>query len=348
MADAYRTRAARLDDAQAIAALFCAQVPTWQRLDDHNRVQDVPYDSLSLFEKWQHGAVLYAGMWMATETAAIYLNRLLYAALPAPSAGPHSAPQLPAAVPPIVATAGDDAPVCGYAELHIGEEAAPVGRIAHIAQFALAAEHGAAAEPLLRAVIAAAQAARCARITFTAGSAVAAVAGDAGQAHNVHVHDVLALLKAQRVSLAARTGQIFYKVTDLPGDSSEQIAGWTMPLGRATSAQHQWEQHVPRTFDPLLGAAGRRRYRLRLSAGGNDALLVCVPGEYDARTADILLWTPKVLAPPLISGLRDWAHREGYRTLTMLALENAVGALGPEAEADPLAVTTLAFAVPRA
>ena len=36
----------------------------------------------------------------------------------------------------------------------------------------------------------------------------------------------------------------------------------------------------------------------------------------------------------MLTALRDWTHREGYRTLVMFVSEETAKTLGPEAEAD--------------
>lgn len=62
--------------------------------------------------------------------------------------------------------------------------------------------------------------------------------------------------------------------------------------------------------------------------------MFCREHLYDPRRADLSLWTPKPLTAQLVSAVRDWAHREGYRTLVMMVEDSAKEALGQEAEDD--------------
>ncbi|MFN8527690.1 MAG: hypothetical protein U0670_03660 [Anaerolineae bacterium] len=75
-------------------------------------------------------------------------------------------------------------------------------------------------------------------------------------------------------------------------------------------------------------------HRLKLSAAGQEAYIVCQQGLYNPRAAEVYCWTPKPLTVQLIASIKDWAHRESYRTLSMLVADEAVKALGTDAEAD--------------
>ena len=57
-------RGAALDDTQAISALFRSHIAVWQRLNAGGQVEDVSYDSLTIYDRWMHG-----GPWMSGETA---------------------------------------------------------------------------------------------------------------------------------------------------------------------------------------------------------------------------------------------------------------------------------------
>src|SRR5215470_10101384 len=65
-------RLATLADTTAITDTFKTDVPRWERLDPSGRLSPVPYEDLSLFERWQHG-----GPWLSVETCAVHLSRLL-------------------------------------------------------------------------------------------------------------------------------------------------------------------------------------------------------------------------------------------------------------------------------
>src|SRR5688572_26029716 len=97
-----RVRLATLQDTSAISHLFCARVGRWQRLDAQGRGEDVPYEALTLYERWSHG-----GPWLSIETAAIWLNQLLGGA----------------AIPLVLE---DDNGLIGYAELYANDESDPL------------------------------------------------------------------------------------------------------------------------------------------------------------------------------------------------------------------------------
>lgn len=304
------SRLARLDDAAAICALFRARIPAWQRLDENGQVQDVPYDSLSLYERWLHG-----GAWMSLETSAIYLNHLL----------------LGAGFPLVVTDQQDR--VVGYIEAYLSGEGDPFGTNMNIAHLIAADET--AKNALLDGVAHQAAHLKAAQLTI-------ATPGDVELPAGIRTAHVAGL---RRYSLTAREGQVFYKVTDLTNFDPLQIHGWSMPVGRATSARHQWETLMPRLFETMPEIAARKRARLRVTAGGQEAIIYCEVRLHDPRSADVAIWTPKIVQTQVITALRDWARREGYRTLWLLANENAVNALGADAEPDGFEVQIHGLAV---
>ncbi|MCA9914442.1 MAG: hypothetical protein KC496_13900 [Anaerolineae bacterium] len=44
-------RKANLDDTQTITELFRAGVARWERMDSEGRVEDLPYDALTVYER---------------------------------------------------------------------------------------------------------------------------------------------------------------------------------------------------------------------------------------------------------------------------------------------------------
>jgi len=108
-----------------------------------------------------------------------------------------------------------------------------------------------------------------------------------------------------------------------------------MPIGRAESARLHWETLFPRLWDAVEGMDAQPINRLHISAAGHEAL-VCIQRQlYDARKIDVMCWSPKPLTPPLLVALRDWAHRGGYRTLTMVLNDTNAKLLGADAELLP-------------
>lgn len=321
-----RVRPAQLDDTAAISGLLRADVRVWQRLDSAGRVQDVPYDRLTLYERWLHGTPASAP-WMSIETGAIWLNHL--------SMG---------AGMPLVAVAEDreSAPVVGYAEAFINNEPAPFGVHLHLS--VLAADAPATATALLTALIdrgrrLGAGYVTCTRPGTEPGDMLAA--GIAG-------HTPTPLETVYRYTLPARTGQIFYQTVDHPDADPLQISGWGMPCGRAASPRQTWEMHWPPLFAALTAASGTaagRAHRLHLTTGGLEAFVLAQPGLYDPRLIEMALWAPQTTTPQMISALRDWAHRTGYRTLSLIMTASAAASLGPGAEMDAYQHETIGIPV---
>lgn len=299
-----QVRQATLDDTQAISALFRAPISVWQRLDAQGRVQDVPHHELTIYERWLHG-----GPWMSVETAAIQLCQLLGGA-----------------GIPLVATV-DNMPAA-YAEAYHGHEPAPFGDHLHVAYLVVDPNYtdSGAAQALMSALRERASALKAKLLTVSRiGDAAATVQLDDGYMFNP-------LCRVGRFSLPARTGQIFYRATEHRNADAAQIHGWAMPVGRLTSARQEWEHLWPRIWDALPELRAQRMNRLHISAAGQDAFVCCRQQLYDPRAADLYVWSPKPLTNQLVSALRDWAHREGYRTLMWVVAEDTVKTLGPEAE----------------
>jgi hypothetical protein len=291
-------RQAGLDDTAAISTLFRAGIGAWQRLNAQGRGEDVPYEALTLYERWLHG-----GAWMSIETSAILLNHLL----------------LGAGLPLVAVKEGQ---VVGYAEAYPHTEGEPFGAHVHIAH--LLSNDEQTADELLDAVLEAAKARKHPLVTFNLPL----------QETAARRYEIQSLLCQRRFSLSARQGQVFYRAVDHADANPAQIEGWSMPVGRLTSARHQWEMLWPRIWQTMPEMQTRKPRRLRFSAGVQDAFIFCEQQLYDPRSADIHIWTLRGLAPGLVTALRDWAHREGYRTLWMVATENTAKALGTEAETD--------------
>jgi hypothetical protein len=50
-----QVRQATLDDTRQIVALFVANIPVWQRFAADGQVEELPYDALSIYDRWLHG-----------------------------------------------------------------------------------------------------------------------------------------------------------------------------------------------------------------------------------------------------------------------------------------------------
>ncbi|MBZ0289637.1 MAG: N-acetyltransferase, partial [Anaerolineae bacterium] len=112
-----QVRSAALDDTLAISALWRSHITVWQRVNAQGQVEDVPYEALTIYERWLHG-----GPWMSAETGAIHLSGLLRGA----------------GVPLVVESAGQ---VVGYGEAYHGVEPAPFGNHLHVAHLVVHTGH---------------------------------------------------------------------------------------------------------------------------------------------------------------------------------------------------------------
>ncbi len=299
-------REAALDDTQAISALFRSRITAWQRLDAQGRVEDLPYDALTIYERWLHG-----GPWMSVETGAIHLSHLLRGA----------------GIPVVVEV---DGAVQAYAEVFHGVEPEPFGEHLHVGQLVV---HGAFItegldDALLEYLLEQTRTLQCQRLTATC------VASDTAAEALYTRHNMTPLARIKRYTIPAKSGQGFYKSVEHPSANPTQIADWFMSVGRLGSARQQWETLWPRTWNAIPEIRERRVHRLRFSASGQEALVCCQQQLYAPRNADLSVWSPKPLTSQLLTALRDWTHREGYRTLVMSVTDDIAKVLGTEAEPD--------------
>jgi len=299
-------RGAILDDTQAISALFRTHISAWQRLNSAGKVEDVAYDSLTIYERWLHG-----GPWMSVETASIHLSHLLRGA----------------GIPLVVEA---DGKIAAYAEAYRGLEPEPFGDHYHLAQVVVHPDFESAGlqDVILNDLIEQAKIARLARVTANS------IAGDAQSQALYTRHGMGVLSRIRRYNLPAKSGQGFYKVVDHPNDSPQQINNWFMPVGRLGSARQQWETLWPQTWYAITEIRERRTHRLNFSASGQEALIYCQQQLYSPRAVEVYLWSPKPLTTQLLTALRDWTHREGYRTLILSVNDDTAKVLSAEAEAD--------------
>lgn len=299
-------RQAGLDDTQAISALVRLRISVWQRLVGERQVEDVPYDTLTIYERWLHG-----GPWMSIETGAIQLNHLL----------------LGAGLPLV---AEQDGHILAYAEAYHGIEPAPFGDHLHLGQLVIHPDRKNADldHALLVHLLEQARAFRCERLTANC------VANDANTSALYTHHGLQPIVRIARLSLSAKTGQVFYRAVEHLDPDAVQITDWHMPIGRLGSARQQWETLWPCLWNAIPQIRERRTHRLRFSAAGQEAFLCCQQQLYDSRSADVYCWSSKPLSGQLLTAIRDWAHREGYRTLVMAVAPDTIKTLGSEAEAD--------------
>src|SRR5690606_18101941 len=103
-----------------------------------------------------------------------------------------------------------------------------------------------------------------------------------------------------------------------------QISGWSMPVGRTGSARMEWEASWSNLWRAIPEIIARRMQRLQLVAAGQEAYVAYHQHLYNPRNADVYCWTPRPLTKPLLSAIRDRAHREGYRNLAMVLNEAGI------------------------
>jgi ribosomal protein S18 acetylase RimI-like enzyme len=299
-------RQARLDDTEPISLLFRQSVPNWQRLDQGGQVHDLPYEQLTIYEHWLHG-----GAWMSVETSAIHLSHLLRGAGLA-----------------FVATVNDH--VLGYAEAYPGDEPDPYGAHLHIAHLTVhPLQADAVKSALTQSLINHAQENKLERLTVSFSEY------DEKSAQFYRRHGLSELTRIGRYTLSAQTGQSFYKATEHTNANSEQIDGWQMTVGRLESSRQHWVTLMPHLWDAVPEIVATKTHRLHISAAGQEAYLCCQRHLYDPRSADVYCWSPKPITSQLLTAIRDWAHRQTYRSLIFAVTENTVKLLGTDAEKNP-------------
>jgi hypothetical protein len=299
-------RQANLDDTQSITDLARSRIGVWQRLSGQGHVEDVPYDTLTIYERWLHG-----GPWMSVETGAVQLNHLLLGA-----------------GLPLVAISGGR--IVAYAEVYHGSEPAPFGDHLHLGHLIIHIDSAGAGidGAFISHLIEAATVMKCARLTANC------VANDASTSALYTQYGMQPLVRVLRVNLPARTGQVFYRAVEHLNADPSQISDWYMSVGRLGSARQQWETLWPTLWNAIPEIRERRTHRVHFSAAGQEAFLCCQQQLYDVRSADVYCWSPKLLTAQLVTAIRDWAHREGYRTLVLAVPPDTVKVLGTETEPD--------------
>lgn len=298
------TRLATLDDTLAISALVRQRIERWQRLDDDGNVEDLPYDDLSIYERWLHG-----GAWMSVETAALWLSHLLRGA----------------GIPLVLED--DASQMRGYAEIFAGDEPEPYGTHWHLAKLITAPDDDDARHAMMQQLLD--RAAEVGRLT------VASTAYDEQTLEFYKRYAFSQIETVKQVNISAKGGSVgFYRATPHTDTDYEQIRGWHMPIGRTHNARFHWETHWANLWEALPRMRDRRTHRQHFSASGQQAYVCCQQQLYDPRSAHIYCWTPKTLSSQLINAIRDWAYREGYRTLILEVDADTAAVLG-ETEDTP-------------
>ena len=318
MSENITVREAILDDANAISALFRGRIPTWQRLTAKGGVESLPYEDLTVYERWTHG-----GPWMSIETSALALARLLHGV-------------------GLALVAEADGKVVGYLEAYPGYEPPPFGAHLHLAHLVTSSDGQHAemiADALLNRAAGVARHLPDRRLTISLPS-------ETGEDAQFYVQrGFRGLAKVGRYLVPVKSGQGFYQVTEHGASNVGQIEGFHMPLGRTESAAMLWESVWVSIWEVIPQLAGRKIQRVKLNASGQEILLCAQPVPHDPRILDLWGWSGRPLTGVMLTALRDWAAREKYRALRMIVDAESAALFGPDAEADPFSRTTLALTV---
>lgn len=300
-----QVRQATLDDTKAIVALFKAQVPKWQRLNPQGQVEDLPYDKLTIYERWLHG-----GAWMTLETGVLWISRLL------------SGNGLAYVVE-------SDGAVVAYAEAFYDHETNPLDKHLYVSRMQVDetcndAVHLALADKLIQ------DARGVGRLTVSYPE----YDSDTATYYRKYF-GTSETLRLSRYAIHAQTGQSFYKARDHDDEGANQIMGWEMSVGRWTSPRTLWEAEWKELWAAVPEITARVKQRLFINAAGHEAIVCYHQQLYNTRAADVYCWSPKTLSSQLIVAIRDWGHRAGYRSLILALPQRSSSLLPSEATADP-------------
>ncbi len=300
-----QVRQATLDDSGKIVRLFTERVALWQRLNARGEVEDLPYESLTIYERWLHG-----GAWMSLETGAIWLSHLLGG-----NGGAY-----------VLEHAGE---ILAYAEAFANDELTPMDEHLHLADMLVAAgwpdeAHHALAEAIL------ADARAVGRVSVTYPDYDKELATYFRKYFGTNE-----LMRTRRHDVSAQVGQSFYKSQTFDKVDSAMIDGWTMAVGRFGSPRALWEKEWKAHWDSIPQIAKRAKHRRYVNASGHEALVCFHQQLYNARKADVYCWSPRHLSTQLLVAIRDMGHKLGFRTLSLALPESSVDLLPADASAEP-------------
>ena len=298
-------RMATLDDAAAITEIHKSNITRWQRMAADGTVEDMPYEALTIYERWVHG-----GPWMSLETCAVHLTHLLRGG------------NLPAGIPLV---AEIDGRVWAEAEVFPGEEPPPFGSLLHVAVLYVHADQAGRGleRALLTHAVALGRELGCQRLTIA----------------NTDVQDFSPerwrlLVQSERVTWPARTGQVFYQSTPHPNADPAQVRGWGMPLGRAQSALEEWVMRWPDLWMGVPALRARHEERLKFTAAASTFYVLYAASPYDSRQAAVSVWAAAPLSGPALAAISDRGHKLGFRRLETLIRPDQTGLLGSEVEVE--------------
>jgi len=149
--------------------------------------------------------------------------------------------------------------------------------------------------------------------------------------------------QVQPVNISATGGNVgFYRATEKTRVPVDRIAGWQMPIGRMENAVYHWQHLWPDLWQAVPEITAHTTHRQVFNVGGQEAYVCLQRQLYDQRSADVYCWTPKALTSQLLGAIRDWAYRQGYRTLRMAVDDKIAKMLGSDVETSPYQQAILA------
>ncbi len=300
-----QARQATIDDTQKIVRLHTARVPIWQRLNAQSQVENLPYDRLTIYERWLHG-----GAWMSLETGAIWLSHLLSGAGFAYVVADHDR-------------------ILAYAEAFINRELTPMGTHLHVANWLVAEESGDDARLTLADAI-------LADARGPARLSVDYPAYDQEQATAFRKYfGVSETFRLTRYALNAHIGQSFYKSQDYDKVDASIIDGWALAVGRLSSPRALWETEWIEHWRGIPQIIERQKHRHYVNASGHEAIVCFHQQLYNERNADVYCWSPRNLSTQLLVAIRDMGHRLGFRALTLALPDFSAKLLPADTAADP-------------
>ncbi len=276
-------RLARLEDTAGVTAVHCSYKGQWTRtIGAESDV--VPYDSLSIAERWGFG-----GPWMSTETCAIHLNNLLLKR--------HY---------PVVALKGDR--LVGEMELFVGREGEQFGKNAHVGLLYVA--KGCTGKGIGRAMIEKAVSIaaenRCDTITVASEPSMIGFYEACGFKRSGAMIEVEALTKKYDIGTEL-----------IPGQFNDSAFAWgmSMPVGRyQSSAFHLFELSdayaIPGTLSLLKEMA-------HVSIGGSRSLISLAIDE-SMQKSTVFGWTQGASAGDLTMAAMSMLHTKGVKYANIL------------------------------
>jgi GNAT superfamily N-acetyltransferase len=276
-------RLARLEDTTGVTAVHCSYMDKWTRAigtESHT----VPYDSLSIAERWGFG-----GPWMSTETCAIHLNNMLIKR--------HY---------PVVALIGER--LVGEMELFVGREGERFGKNAHVGLLYVArgCTGKGIGRALLEKAVAIAAENHCDTMTVASKPSTIGFYEAFGFRRSGTLVDVEALTKKYDI-----------KTEPIPGQFNDSAFAWgmSMPVGRyQSSAFHLFELSDAYA---IPGTLSLQKEMAHVSIGGYRSLISLTMDESLERST-VFGWTQGASASDITLAALSLLYAKGVKYANIL------------------------------